>query len=191
MRRIVFVAVILLVMALPGDGTTSFDNPLGKAQPTEETLTFTFDEIPDTIQCNQIWQEHGLDLYFTETTADDAVPGLCTFGYWNPGELRLQNSRFVIELGNSFYITQVEVVGWNNCGESCSRIFLYNEENEVAKVETSPIYFENTDILIPKGGFIDRIVVSSSQYYLREIRIISEVAPAVRSTWGTIKTLYR
>jgi len=46
----------------------------------EVTLTLTFDNVPPAVVCNEVWQEHMLSMWFTETTAEDFVGiGRCEF----------------------------------------------------------------------------------------------------------------
>ncbi len=157
----------------------------------EVVLTLTFDDAPSAALCNEVWQEHMLNMYFMETTVDDALPGQCSFGLWTPGEPRLLGARFVVELTYSFSINRVEVTGWNNCGAECSRVFLYDAGNEVAMEYTPHVYAELTTTAVPSGGSIDRIAVSSNDFRLVEIRVYSETASTENATWSAIKTCYQ
>ena len=55
-------------------------------QSNAQSVTLTLDNIPEAVQCNEIWTEQNVSLSFASTTTDDCTPDLCFFGiggcYW-------------------------------------------------------------------------------------------------------------
>jgi hypothetical protein len=156
----------------------------------EEVLVLTFDNFPPTVQCNDVWQEHTLDMWFTETTEEDDQLDRCEFDATQPGEIWLYPSRFMVDIGYSFLINRVEVDVMSNCGD-CTRAFLYHEDATVASAMAVGGWNEETLVLTPAGGSIDAIAVSSSEGLASEIRIYSDTTPNDVETWAAVKIHYR
>ena len=122
--------------------------------------------------CDDVWVEDGLDVSFTETTAEDCDGGgSCSFGT-DETEAWLYPSRLVVDLGGSRSVTRVEVdvVDW--CGTGCTRAFAYDMGVSVAAAQSSVGGgVQETLTLIPSGGVADAVAVSSCEGQVAEIRI--------------------
>ncbi len=159
----------------------------------EEILTFTFDNVPLDIQRDEIWHEHGLDLWITETIAGDDIPGQCTFDVL-AGSIGLGPARLMIDIGYDASVNRVEIDIASNCGYvGCTRAFLYihNATTGTAQSNGLWLWVSETLVLTPGFGVIDTIGVSSGIGWVYEIRIYSDAAPNEQRTWGAIKSLYR
>ena len=159
----------------------------------EEVLTFTFDNAPLDIQRDEIWQEHGLDLWITETIAEDDIPGESTFDVLT-GSIGLAPARLMIDIGYDASINRVEIDIASNCGYvGCTRAFLYLQNATTGSAKSTELWMwiSETLVLTPGFGRIDSIGVSSGNGWVFEVRIYSDAAPNEQKTWGTIKSLSR
>ncbi|MBD3221627.1 hypothetical protein GF314_10330 [bacterium] len=154
------------------------------------TTTLTFDNVPADVACDEIWQENGVDLMFTTTTAEDCDGGgNCFFGV-DAGAVWLYPSRLMADLGGTYAITGVEIDIDDFCGQGCTRAFLYDGAATVASDQNAATG-ASTLVLVPSGGQGDRIAVSSCEGQVLEIRISTETVATEASSWSSIKGLYR
>jgi hypothetical protein len=157
---------------------------------TATVTTITFDNVPADVQCDEVWQEAGVDLYFTSTTAEDCDGGgNCFFGL-DVGLVWLYPSRLVIDLGGSFAVTEVEVDWQDYCGVGCTRGFVYDGGSTVASAQNSVVGSVETVTLVPSSGQADRIALSSCEGQILEVRITMGVVSSEATTWSSVKALY-
>jgi hypothetical protein len=152
--------------------------------------TLTLDNVPADVECDEVWQEEGIDLYFSTTTAEDCDGGgACFFGV-DVGAVWLYPSRLVVDLGATYDVISVEIDVDDYCGSGCTRAFLYDGASVEAQDQnaaTGP----DTLVLVPGSGQGDRIAVSSCEGQVLEIRITTTTVAADPTTWTDIKALYR
>lgn len=157
----------------------------------EVITVITFDNVPADIGCDEVWQENGVDVSFTTTTAEDCDGGgNCFFGV-EPDAVWLFPSRLVVDLGATYNVTRVEVDWIDYCGNGCTRAFAYDGGTTVASAQNGLVGDPETAVLIPAGGVADRIAVSSCEGMILEIRITTDVVAVEASTWSDVKALYR
>jgi len=161
------------------------------ASSSAAVATVTFDNVPADVQCDQVWQEAGVDISFTSTTAEDCDGGgNCFFGV-EPGLVWLYPSRLVIDLGGTFAVTQVEIDWQDYCGVGCTRAFAYDGGSTVATAQNTTVGSVETVTLIPSGGQADRIAMSSCEGQVLEVRITTDVVSTEAVTWSGVKSLYQ
>jgi hypothetical protein len=149
----------------------------------------TLDGTP-MVDCNEIWQENDVDLHFTETTDEDCTLGACSFGI-DASFVWLFPSRLVVDFGESYAISAVEIDWVDFCGTGCTRAFLYDGGTPVASVSNSGVGGLETVTMVPSGGMADSIAISSCEGQVHEIRIDASTVAAEPLAWGQVKALYR
>lgn len=51
-----------------------------------QSVTLTLDNVPETVQCNEVWTEQDVSLSFVTTTTDDCAPDGCYFAANGPAD---------------------------------------------------------------------------------------------------------
>jgi len=152
--------------------------------------TITFDGIPAGIECDEVWQEAGIDLYYTATTSEDCdLGGNCQFAD-EPGVAGLFPARVVIDLGETYDVPMVEVDWRDSCGDGCTQAFVYDGEATVATAQNTVTGEPETVTLTPSGGQADRVALSSCEGEILEVRITTDTVAAEATTLTSIKALY-
>ena len=159
--------------------------------------TIHLNDIPE-VTCGEVWVQDGVDLYFTETTADDCDGGgNCYFGT-DPEGAWLFPARLVVDFGETYAVQRVEVDIVDYCGLGCTRGFLYDGDQIVA-AGMNQDYGEQVLVIEPLGPAAkdwvqaDKLALSSCEGLISgsTIRIYADALPDEAPSWGTIKSLYR
>lgn len=160
----------------------------------EVVTVLHLDNVPD-VDCDEVWVQDGVDMYFTTTTAEDCDGGgSCFFnavggatGVW------LFPARLVADFGQSYVINRVEidVVDW--CGTGCTKAFLYEGGVMVGSTENTISNASEILTVIPSGGQADMLAVSSceGQVLGSTIRIYADALDAETGTWSDVKSVFR
>lgn len=156
----------------------------------EVTTVIPFDVVPANVACGETWQENQVDLTFVPTTAEDCTLGSCYFGI-DPGAIWLFPSRLMVNFGESYNVTRVEIDWMDYCGQGCTNAFLYNGGATVASFANTVVSGLETATLIPVGGVCDSIGISSCEGKILEVRIIADTVPNEDQPWGGLKAMYR
>ncbi len=178
--RLIIPILMLLLFAIPAFA--------------EVTTVIPFDAVPAGVVCGQVWQENQVDVSFVLTTAEDCDQGAgnCSFGAGpGAGFVWLYPSRLLVDFGQSYNVTRVEIDWYDACGIGCTRGFLYNAGSTVASAQNAVVSSDETVTLIPVGGMCDSIAVSSCEGQINEIRITADTVPDQGQTWGALKAMYR
>ena len=149
-----------------------------------QSVTLSLNNVPEGIQCNEVWTEQNLDLRLVETTSEDCTTGSCYFGFYNES-LALWPSRLMIDLSSLQNIQTVEIDIEDLCGPDCTRAFLMDETlfniDSVKNVTAGPqtLILDN-----PTQAFLTELAISSCEGAISEIRIFQntssiENAPSV------------
>lgn len=166
-------------------------------QSNAQSVTLTLDNIPEAVQCNEIWTEQNVSLSFASTTTDDCTPDLCFFGIGDViGEnqsLWLGPSRLTVDLSILQDIQMVEVDILDYCGFHCTQAFVLDNAGVLGvkgNVETGiseTLVMEN-----PTQAVFTELVISSCEGAVNEIRIyqntssIDDAASGVKNLLRTI-----
>ena len=164
-------------------------------QSNAQSVTLTLDNIPEAVQCNEIWTEQNLSLSFASTTTDDCTPDLCFFGIGDViGEnqsLWLYPSRLTVDLSSLQDIQMVEVDILDYCGFHCTQAFVLDNGGVVGvtgNVETGiseTLVMEN-----PTQAVFTELVISSCEGAVNEIRIYQNTSSIYDAASG-VKNLLR
>ena len=163
---------------------------LSSAMPASaEILTvIDFDTVPANLQCGQVWQEDGADLWLT----DYASSPDCYFGA-DPesGEIWLYPAKLVIDLGISMVVHRVEIDIYDNCGQGCTEGFLLNLGADVVNQGNSISWGPSTLTLIPTGELVDSIAIRSLEGSVQTVRIYTDIVDNTVDAWSEIKSTYK
>lgn len=150
--------------------------------------------IPPNVQCGERWTESGVELYFTNTTADDCDGGgSCFFGL-DTGLVWLFPARLMVDLGEPALVYRVEIDVEDFCGAGCTRAFLYNGGSQIDTAVNTVVSSPEVLVMdLGEGEDIDSIAISSceGQVLGSTITIFSEVVAVEPGIWGAIKAIYR
>ena len=164
-------------------------------QSNAQSVTLTLDNIPEAVQCNEIWTEQNVSLSFASTTTDDCTPDLCFFGIGDViGEnqsLWLGPSRLTVDLSILQDIQMVEVDILDYCGFHCTQAFVLDNAGVLGvkgNVETGiseTLVMEN-----PTQAVFTELVISSCEGAVNEIRIYQNTS-SIDDTASGVKNLLR
>jgi hypothetical protein len=154
---------------------------------TAATITITFDDVPVDIQCDEVWYEQGIAMWFTTANADECGEGSCNFGVGD-GEVWLYPATLAIDLSNVFNITSIEADYEDGCPGECENAYLFFQD-----VLVDEDHGDNNPLIVETGSEpVDMLRVNGCEDGFTEIRIIGDdVVPADLSTWGAVKAIYR
>ena len=159
-----------------------------------ETIV-TFDGMPEDLQCGDVWQENGADLYFTMTTAEDCSEGSCSFDYEPEmddglGEVWMWPSRIVIDLGIPMVVHRIEVDWTDYCGIGCTMAFAYNLGATVDNHPNTMSGNMETITLVPASMMVDMVALSTCEGVIHEVRFYTDVVLNETGTSSNIKAIY-
>jgi hypothetical protein len=164
-------------------------------QSNAQLVTLTLDNIPEAVQCNEIWTEQNLSLSFASTTTDDCTPDLCFFGIGDVvGEdqsLWLYPSRLTVDLSSLQDIQMVEVDILDYCGFHCTQAFVLDNVGVLGvkgNIETGiseTLVMEN-----PTQAVFTELVISSCEGAVNEIRIYQNTS-SIEDAASGVKNLLR
>ena len=164
-------------------------------QSNAQSVTLTLDNIPEAVQCNEIWTEQNLSLSFASTTTDDCTPDLCFFGIGDViGEnqsLWLYPSRLTVDLSSLQDIQMVEVDILDYCGFHCTQAFVLDNAGVLGvkgNIETGiseTLVMEN-----PTQAVFTELVISSCEGAVNEIRIYQNTS-SIEDAASGVKNLLR
>lgn len=176
-------SLILLVLAVV----------LGAGTSPAETITITLDDVV-VGSCDEIWQEAGLPLWFTETTAEDYTPGFCLFvadaNNFGLEGIYIWPGRLVVDLSGVQGLESVEVDIYETHFAGSTRARLYHEGSQIYY---APSYQEDQQTLtLLNGGDADLLAISAHEAYVWEIRLIGEtLVPTATCSFDGVKAIYR
>ena len=154
-----------------------------------QVVTLTLDNVPDTVQCNEIWIEQNLSLSFVSTTDDDCFADAC---YFSPspivgleGSVMVFPSRLTVDLSSLEDLQKVEVDIVDYCGFNCTKAFLMDDAGIVHYTWNSVSSVSETLILedLSQASFTE-LAIAGCESGINEIRIYQntssiENAPSV------------
>ncbi|MGA1869885.1 MAG: BPTI/Kunitz-type proteinase inhibitor domain-containing protein [bacterium] len=161
---------------------------------TAAVITLTLNNVPTDLQCatdclcNRNWIDSDIIMSVTTTTVSDGCMSTgCEWQHrasaftWDQGIL-LTPGRLIVELDAiNDTITQVEVIIDDYCIQSggCTSAFLYNGSTQIDAAYSAiegPVGGNGFFILNPGNNPIDRLVVSSCNGHVGEVRITTTSA---------------
>jgi hypothetical protein len=150
--------------------------------------------IPPNVQCGERWVENNIELYFTDTTADDCdLGGNCFFGL-DVDSVWLFPARLMVDFGGSYLVFRVEIDIIDYCGPGCTQAFLYNGGAQVGYAANTTSSMPQTLVMdLGAGGPVDSIAISSceGQVIGSTITIYSATVATDSDSWSAIKALYK
>lgn len=166
---------------------------LGAGTSPAETITITLDDVV-VASCEEVWQEAGLPLWFTETLAEDYTPGYCLFvadaNNFGLEGVYIWPGRLVLDLSGVQGIESVEVDIHETHFAGSTRARLYHEGSQIYY---APSYQEDQQTLtLLNGGDADLFAISAHEAYVWEIRLIGQtLVPNGTYSFDAVKAIYR
>lgn len=160
-----------------------------------QSLTLSLNNVPEDIECNEVWTEQDLNLSFVNTTSDDCGPGACSFaasgpaiGY--PESVMLWPSRLTVDLSSLEGIQAVEIDIVDYCGLNCTRAYLSDNDGVLTSMANWETGVSETFILdnLAQTSFTE-LAVSSCEGGINEIRIYQNTNTVERQPSATKKLL--
>jgi hypothetical protein len=154
-----------------------------------EVITITFDNVPAAIECDEVWYEADVAMWFTTAVAGECGEGSCFFGVDQPGVVWLYPSTLALDLSNVSGIESIEMDYIDGCPHAdCENAYLYS-----GAVLVDEDHGDNNPMVVETSGTeVDLLRVNGCEDGFTEIRIIGEnVVPNETMTWGAIKAIYR
>jgi hypothetical protein len=165
-------------------------------QSNGQSVVLTLDNVPDSIQCNEVWTEQNVSLSFVSTTADDWAPDMCFFTTSPPDmgaelSVMVYPSRLTVDLSSLEGIEMVEVDIVDYCGFNCTKAFLmdnagivhftWNSVSSVSETLTSDNLSQST---------FAELAISGGETGINEIRIYQNTSSIMNASPG-VKELSR
>ena len=181
MRKLLF-ATLFVLAAVP------------VAAQTVTTIHLT--GVPDVV-CDEVWQQDGVDMYFTTSTdADCDGGGHCGFEVGETSVF-LFASRLVADFGQSYQVTRIEIDVVDYCGTGCTNAFVYNQGELVATTHNTTS--GDPEVLVlemaEKGQPFqaDKLAISSCEGEVlgSTIRIYADSVGNEDRPWTSVKGDYR
>ena len=154
-----------------------------------QSVTLTLDNVPETIQCNEVWTEQNVSLSFVSTTTDDCAPDGCYFATNDPAlgfaeSIMIWPSRLTVDLTGLSGIQTVEVDIVDYCGFYCTRAFLMDTAGIVSGIGNSEAGAETLILDNLSQEALTDLAISGCESEVKEIRIYQNTssilnAPAV------------
>lgn len=157
---------------------------------TAQTITLNLDNVPEGIQCGEVWTEQNLNLQFMETTVDDCYEGSCVFGN-DGGEFWLYPSRLLIDVSGLANVEMVEVDVRDNCGVDCTRTFLIDGDGTNVDSAMNSTLWESETLVVEntEGVALTLLAVSSCEGIIDQIRIYQSASSITQAPAQSKKLL--
>jgi hypothetical protein len=152
-----------------------------------DVITITFDDVPLDIQCDEVWYEQEIPMWFTTAVAGECGEGSCFFGV-EAGLVWLYPSTLALNLSGVLNIISIEMDYIDACPGSCENAYLYN-----GAVLVDEDHGDTNPLVVETGGSpVTLLRVNGCEDAITEIRIIGDnLVSTESSTWGAIKAFYR
>ncbi|MDA9756266.1 hypothetical protein N9V29_04790 [Flavobacteriales bacterium] len=149
-----------------------------------QSVTLTLDNVPETVQCNEVWTEQDVSLSFVTTTTDDCAPGGCYFAANGPAvgfaeSVMIWPSRLTVDLTGLPGIQTIEVDIVDYCGFYCTQAFLMDTDGIVSIKGNSEAGSETLILDNPSQAALTELAISGCESGLNEIRIYQNTSSII------------
>jgi hypothetical protein len=152
-----------------------------------QSVTLTLDNVPETVQCNEVWTEQNVSLSFVSTTADDCAPDGCSFAASGPAlgfaeSVMVWPSRLTVDLSGLPGIQTVEVDIVDYCGFYCTQAFLMDTAGIVSIKGNSEAGAETLILDNPSQAAFTELAISGCESGINEIRIYQNTSSIMNAS---------
>jgi len=158
-----------------------------------QSVILTLDNVPETVQCNEVWTEQNVSLSFVSTTTDDCAPDMCFFTTSPPdigAPIMVYPSRLTVDLSSLEGIEMVEVDIVDYCGFYCTQAFLMDTAGIVSIKGNSEVGAETLIMDNPSQAALTELAISGCETGINEIRIYQSTS-AIEDAPSTDKKVLR
>ncbi|MDE0871691.1 MAG: hypothetical protein OSA37_07225 [Flavobacteriales bacterium] len=153
-----------------------------------QSVTLSLNNVPEAVQCNEVWTEQDLDLSFVSTTVDDCASDACYFAASGPAigfaeSVMVWPSRLTVDLSSLEGIQAVEVDIVDYCGFYCTQAFLMDSTGIVSIKGNSESSVSETLVMdnLSQTSFTE-LAISGCESGINEIRIYQNTSSIENSS---------